>query len=75
MVGAVRNALSLIPQRLSYIMLATTLCENVRAYCGRNIKTMEGYLLINFEVVSSNSFRDIPKQAADFVNNERTNEN
>ena len=29
--GAVRNATSLIPQRLSYIMLAITCSENVRA--------------------------------------------
>ena len=29
--GALQNATSLIPQRLSYTMLATTFCENVRA--------------------------------------------
>ena len=29
--GAVRNATSLIPRRLSYTMLAITFCENVRA--------------------------------------------
>ena len=28
---------------------------------GRNVKTMEGYLVINFEVASSNSFQDIKK--------------
>ena len=28
---------------------------------GRNIKTIEGYLMVYFEVTSSNSFRDIKK--------------
>ena len=28
---------------------------------GRDVRTMEGYLVINFEVASSNCFRDIPK--------------
>ena len=28
---------------------------------GRNVKTIEGYLVVNFEVASSNSFIDIPK--------------
>ena len=26
-----------------------------------NVKTMEGYAVLNFEVASSSSFRDIPK--------------
>ena len=28
---------------------------------GQQIKTLEGYLVVNFEAASSNSFRDIPK--------------
>ena len=28
---------------------------------GRNVKTIEGYLVVNFEVASSNSFRDLKK--------------
>ena len=28
----------------------------------RNAKTVEGYLVVNFEVAGSNSFRDIPKK-------------
>ena len=27
----------------------------------RTVKTMEGYVVVNFEVAGSNSFRDIPK--------------
>ena len=29
---------------------------------GRNVKTVDGYLVINFEVASSNSFRDFQKK-------------
>ena len=28
---------------------------------GGNVKTMEGYLVVNFEVASSNTFRDVKK--------------
>ena len=28
-----------------------------------NIKTIEGYLVVNFVVASSNSFRDIPQKS------------
>ena len=28
---------------------------------GKNVKTIEGYAVVNFEVASSNSFRDINK--------------
>ena len=30
---------------------------------GRNVRTMEGYLAINFEVATSNSFRDIQNES------------
>ena len=29
---------------------------------GENVKTVKGYAVLNFEVASSNSFRDIQKQ-------------
>ena len=29
---------------------------------GRNVKTIEGYIVVNFEAVSSCSFRDFPKR-------------
>ena len=29
----------------------------------RNVKTAEGYFVVNFEVASSNSFRDIKKKS------------
>ena len=29
---------------------------------GRNVKTIEGYIALNFEVASSSSFRDFPKR-------------
>ena len=34
---------------------------------GRNVKTIEGYLVINLEVASSSSFRDIKKSLNHFV--------
>ena len=30
---------------------------------GRNVSTIEGYLLVNFEVASSSSFRDTEKKS------------
>ena len=32
---------------------------------GRNVKTIEGYFVVNFEVDSSNTFRDIKKSFRD----------
>ena len=40
-----------------------TICFRPEVVCdvfsGRNVKTIEGYFAVNFEVASSNSFRDI----------------
>ena len=32
---------------------------------GRNVKTVEGYYVVNFEVATSNSFRDLKKSFHD----------
>ena len=60
-----------------YREIATQTCpnnEHVHAICCRpevdgdvisseNVKTIEGYAVLNFEVVTISSFRDIPKKS------------
>ena len=41
------------------------ICCRLEVYCnvisGQNAKTVEGYIVVNFEVASSSSIRDFPK--------------
>ena len=46
------------PKSYTFVRFAS---ERSSFMFGRNVKTIEGYLVVNFEVASSSSFRDIKK--------------
>ena len=56
------------PNMTKNLHRCTIFCRPEVAYdaiSGRDVKTIEGYLLVNLEVASSNSFRDIQKSFRD----------
>ena len=69
-----RNPHTHTPNRANYYRtVAMTQNEHVYAICccpevdddvisGRNVKTIAGYIVVDFKVASSSSFRDFPKR-------------